>query len=84
LVFAPETKEFGLKYIGTVNFHKQLITLATGNKSCGENVLHESIHAIDRFAGVDLSERDIIVLSTSFYAFMRDNPELIKAIIEEE
>jgi hypothetical protein len=46
-------------------------------------VIHECFHDFDNQSSCDLGEFRVNTLSALFFAWMRDNPELIKWIMQE-
>ena len=73
--------QYGLCEVG-----KCLISVS--NSQCQEQkkdtLIHECAHAIADAMGVDVPEHHILVLSTGIYAWMRENPELIQWIMQND
>ena len=45
-------------------------------------IVHESLHHIDDMNGLDLSEQVISTMATGVFDFIKQNPEIIKGIID--
>ena len=48
-----------------------------------DTVIHECAHAIAEAMGTDIPEQHILILGTGLYAWMRENPLLIKWIMQD-
>jgi hypothetical protein len=49
-----------------------------------DTIIHECAHAIAEAMGVDIPEQHILILGTGLYAWMRENPLLIKWIMQND
>lgn len=61
-----------IRYDSTLSYDAQLDT-----------VLHESIHALDYVMDIGLPEKKVHSLASLLFCFIRQNPELIKEILDE-
>lgn len=46
----------------------------------GPALIHESLHVINRYNGLELEEREIEVLAMQFARLIKDNPEMVDII----
>jgi len=62
--------------------HDVEILVAKGQKEIEEMdvLLHETIHAIDYFLDLELSERQVRLIATALIGVFQDSPEFIKFI----
>jgi len=79
----PITECDGSTVVGRVNYNDALLIIA--DHLCSEvetiTILHESLHALFRHAGVlNHDEQLIETLANFLFDFIRDNPDFIKAI----
>ena len=49
-----------------------------------DTLLHELVHAISDLADLELTERQVLVLSTSLLGILLDNPKFSKFILQKE
>ena len=70
---------------GLCEHHKCIISISQGQdiQNKKDTVIHECAHAIAESMGVDIPEQHILVLATGLYAWMRENPLLIKWIMQD-
>lgn len=73
-------EHFGLyePFKGIVNINA---TMSTDQQKA--TVVHEVLHDFDMNSGYDLGEKRVNTLGGAFFAWMRDNPELVKWIMQE-
>lgn len=84
LRFVQEDEEITAKYAATHTFSSEKISVLLGSKTKGESILHECFHnLLYRIKSHSDDEEFNTRFSYAFYAFMRDNPELIVAILNE-
>lgn len=71
---------------GQIAYHKAEILLSKQNsKQYGVvTLLHEATHAIFQAAGLEQDERLVEVISMGLFSLLRNNPKLVKLIMEVE
>ena len=84
LRFVQDDEELTAKYVAAHTSSSEKISILLGSKTKGEAILHECCHNILIRIKSHQDDEDFNArLSYAFYAFMRDNPELIVAMLNE-
>ena len=72
-----------LEDVGSIDYRDEIITIFQDRKTKGELILHELVHEANRQTNLKAQEEDVVRLSYFLYSCMKDNPELIVAILNE-
>jgi len=83
LRFVNEDEELLTESIAQINYRTENISAITTRKTKGESILHECLHDIFRQINQGKDESFNGRMSYAFYAFIRDNPELMIQILRE-
>lgn len=76
----------GSRYFGETNHRSLQIELDADQVEAQkrDTLLHETLHAIDYAMHLELDERQVHALAAGVLCVMRDNPELIDWLMQED
>lgn len=59
-----------------------IVSSDTADEEQKATVLHEIVHDIDHLVHCEMKERDVCAFASALFAIMRDNPALIRWLME--
>ena len=73
----------GMEMLGLCHYDRHLINIIEGQPAIGERntVFHEVMHMTEYGMGLEMTEKQITVLTNGLIAVFEDNPEFAKYVI---